>query len=425
MLKKVLARDLALGMYVARLDRPWEGTPFLFQGFEIRTQEELNLLQELCTFVHIEVEESYSRPAPVRHQPVSPKRPEMEQAARPGEVPAPPLERLLKEPPSGHRYRDETTLEEELGPAKEIEFQAREILFSTLDDVRLGRSINTEGTKKVVQGMVESVIRNPDALVVLSQLKNVDEYTALHSLRVCILSLVFGRHLNLDAEALNLLGVGALLHDVGKMKVPTDILNKPTRLTDEEFRIMKSHVPEGVRILRNSRGIPPLSIEVAERHHERYSGGGYASGMAGDAIGAFGLISAIVDCYDAVTSDRVYHKGMAPLEALSRMYEKRRQDFHPALMEQFIQCMGTFPIGSIVELNTGAIGVVISLNRERRLRPKIVLVLNADKQPCTPPKVLDLNTGQPENTTGSLSVTKVMPGGAYDIKASEILTKYC
>jgi len=161
---------------------------------------------------------------------------------------------------------------------------------------------------------------------------------------------------SLEKQELNTLGLGALLHDLGKMKVPNEILNKPGPLNDYEYALMKSHVPRGVEILDNTLGIPRAAIEVARCHHERYSGGGYMTGMNGDAIGLFGMMASIVDCYDAVTSDRVYRLGIPAHEALTRMYEWRVKDFHPALVEQFIQCMGIYPIGSIVELENGAIG---------------------------------------------------------------------
>jgi putative nucleotidyltransferase with HDIG domain len=279
----------------------------------------------------------------------------------------------------------------------------------------LGRSISTNEAKKMVANMVESIIRNPDAMVVLSQLKNVDEYTALHSLRVCILAVTFGRHLDMSREELNLLGIGALLHDVGKMKVPLDVLNKPGKLSDVEFEIMKSHVTEGVKIVEMAHGIAPASLEVVRTHHERYAGGGYASGLAGDDIHPFGLIASIVDCYDAITSDRVYQKGISPQDALSKMYEWRTSDFHPTLVEQFIQCMGIYPIGSVVELSDGSIGVVGTVNRERRLLPKVVQVQDRHHKPIAPPKILDLHYEYERTKKGHVCIRKVLPPGTHGV----------
>lgn len=404
-------------MYVAELDRPWTQTHFLFQGFEITNDEILDDLKENCDYVYIDIEKgidlnSNTLPRPSSTNIKTETSPEVEAN----------LKRILKNQPVKRRWNgDRSTLEEELVEARHIETAALDVLYSTLEDVKLGRTIDSAATKAVIAGMVESIIRNPDAMIVLSQLKDSDEYTALHSLRVCILALTLGRHINLSEEELNLLGVGALLHDVGKMKVPSELLNKSGRLTDKEFEIVKNHVPIGVQILENAKGISPLSIEVAERHHERYDGGGYALGYKGDQIGTFGLIAGIVDCYDAITSDRSYHEGMSAYNALSNMYKWRDTAFQAHLIEQFIQCMGVYPIGSVVELTTGAIGVVATVNRERRLKPCVVLVLNSDKQPYDAPKTINLMLEAQNNPKGAPEIHKVLGTGEYDILPADYL----
>ena len=411
-------------MYVTELDRPWKGTPFLFQGFTIDSQETLDELRKISTYVMVETNPQNvpkngtgvrpSRPIPSDERKLKNNKSQRATRFEPN--------RILADDNVDTRWQpDQTNLEDELQEAKVVEVKAREVLYSTLDDVRLGRSIKVAGVKEVVASMAESVIRNPDAMVVLSQLKSVDEYTALHSLRVCILALTFGRHLDLNRAELNLLGVGALLHDVGKMKVSLEILNKPGRLTDAEFDIMKSHVPEGVKVLSSSPGITAASIEVAARHHERYGGKGYINGMSGNDIGTFGLISGIVDCYDAITSDRVYHKGMSPYEALTKMYGWRGNDFHPGLIEQFIQCMGIYPIGSVVELSNGAVGVVATVNRERRLKPRITLVLNPDKLPYKKNKIVDLADLEKQYGSGAPDIVKVLHSGEYNINPIDFL----
>ncbi len=357
MKKKVEVQDLRIGMYVSELDRPWRETPFLFQGFEIRTQEELEQLRRLCRYVYIEVPEEHGGTrAPVSARPGSERQPPRPLSLGPGGTSGfKVLEKFL---PGGRyhqpRYPDRVSLEEEMPQAREVERKTRTLIYTMMDDVRLGRSLDSAGAKQVIAEMVESILRNPDALTCLTQLKNKDEYTALHSLRVAILALAFGRHLELAPEELHILGLGALLHDIGKLNVPAEILNKPGALTEAEFEIMKRHVPLGVALLENTRGIPAAAIDVARYHHERYDGSGYTSGIPGEAVGLFAAIGAIVDCYDAITSDRAYHAGLSAYEALGKMYEWRRKDFHPRLVEQFIQCLGIFPIGSVVELNTGA-----------------------------------------------------------------------
>ena len=421
MKKKISVPDLRRGMYVSELvGRHWRDTPFLFQGFEIQSDEQIEEIGRYCQHVYIDTEQGNdvtSKPRP----PAAP--PPKVQPTKPAS-PVIRFEKVLERFTSDHqrppRYQDATTIEEEVGRAREIVTETRETVYDIMGDVRLGRSINTTAAKKVVADMVDSVIRNPDALMCLNQLKDKDEYTALHSLRVCVLALAFGRHLELSEEELNLLGVGALLHDIGKMKVPNDILNKPGKLTEDEFALMKSHVPRGVEILEKAHGISSAAIDVARYHHERYAGNGYALGTKGDHIGLFGSVGAIVDCYDAITSDRSYHAGMSAHDALTKMYSWRGRDFQPLLVEQFIQCMGIYPIGSVVELNNGSIGVVVSINRARRLKPKVAMVLNPDKTPYTPSKVIDL---MHQDTTGGgrgLEIRKVLPPGEHGV----IPTKY-
>jgi putative nucleotidyltransferase with HDIG domain len=408
--KKLDVQELKIGMYVRELDRPWRETPFLFQGFEISNQDEVLELRRYCQHVYIDTPETYQKPAPrtpaelaVAAEQLRHKKTEhnllIEVASHP----------LLKPV-----YHDQNRLEQEIETASELYSETRELVHTLMEDVRLGKNINSLGAKRVVSELVESVIRNPDALSVFAQLKKKDEYTAQHSMRVCILALSFGRHLGLDRDELNLLGIGALLHDIGKMKVPNEILNKPGALSDYEYALMKSHVPRGVEILDKSSGIPRPAIEVARCHHERYSGSGYISGLKGDHIGLFGMIGGIVDCYDAISSDRAYHTGMSAHAALKKMYEWRHRDFHPGLVEQFIQCMGIYPIGSVVELNTGEIGVVVTMNRVRRLKPRVALVLQPDFYPVPGARTVDLadyktRDGRP------CEIDRVLEPGVYGI----------
>jgi len=423
---KVDVHDLCKGMYVSELDRPWLGTPFLFQGFEIHTDEELEQLRKLCQYVYVLNEEPHASPAvrrPVREATPPPVHTAQTITKRPPEYAV--TETSSREiprtgtPPS--RYPDLTPVEEELQQAMEVERSARETIYAILDDARLGRSVDSPRAKRVVGQMTESVIRNPDALVWLTHLKKKHEYTALHSLRVCVLALALGRHLGYSQEKLNILGIGALLHDIGKLRVPLEILDKPEALTREEFEIMKTHVPNGLKILENAEGIPAAALEVVGRHHERYSGNGYAFGLNGDTIGEFGLVSAIVDTYDAITSDRSYHLSLSAADALKIIYEGRQKAYHPWLAEQFIQCMGIFPIGSIVELSTGSIGVVITANRARRLRPRVALILSPEKKPYTPANIVDLMTATHDANGKPIEIKSMLPSGTFGINPTDYI----
>jgi putative nucleotidyltransferase with HDIG domain len=419
--KKLDVDQLRVGMYVTELDRPWRETPFLFQGFEIRTQGDIEELRQYCRQVVVDLPETYGA-SPPKHSPPADKTaaPAAVEPARQHEFEQEILKKVDTQPDIPPAYHDQATLEEEVENIRRAHAEARQMVRTVLEDVRHGKSIDTLGPKKMVAEMVESVIRNPDALTCFAQLKKKDEYTALHSLRVCILALAFGRHLGFDGVELNILGIGALLHDIGKMKVPNDILNKPGSLDDDEYTLMKSHVPRGVEILEQTRGITPAAIQVARCHHERFSGGGYISGLQGEQIGLFGLIGAIVDCYDAITSDRAYHAGMSAHAALKKMYEWRGRDFHGGLVEQFIQCMGIYPIGSVVALNTGEIGVVVTLNRVRRLKPRVALVLTPEARPYTGRQTVDLATHSTRDGK-PCEIERVLEPGSYGINPTEFL----
>jgi putative nucleotidyltransferase with HDIG domain len=425
MKKRIDIQDLRKGMYVTELDRPWLGTPFLFQGFEVTTDEELTQLRSLCRFVYVLEGDPRVAVGPRRSSFKSPApAPVKETVSNEREILTTGVRSETTLPASGspaHHYPDLTLVEEELDAAREINHEARETLFSILDDAKLGHSLDTPRAKKVVSQMTESILRNPDALVWLTQLKNKHEYTATHSLRVCVLALAMGRHLGYDRDKLNVLGTGALLHDIGKLKVPNELLDKPESLTREEFEIMKSHVPEGLKLLDSAVGIPAPALEVVGRHHERYSGNGYIYRLSGDSIGEFGLVSGIVDTYDAITSDRAYHLSLSAADALKIIYEGRTRAFHPWLVEQFIQCMGIFPIGSVVEMSTGSIGVVITANRQRRLRPRVALTLSPDRQPYTPATILDLMHVTHDTNGKPLEIRKVLPAGSFDINPTEYM----
>ncbi len=431
MAKPVRVQDIEKGMYVVDLDRPWTETPFLFQGFEVRTDEQIRELQRLCRYVYVsETADPGLAPRPVGQRLRSGERAGATQTGRRTREPRVSVDgdthdagilaasRTVRR--TSPRYENAAPLAEEIAVARVLETQAREFVYTLHDDVRLGRPIDVERLQALVADMVASVIRNPDALIWFTQLREQHVYTALHSIRVAILALVLGRHLDLAVSELHVLGVGALLHDIGKLKVPGELLDKPEPLTDPEFELIKTHVPAGVKILEAASRIPVAAIEVAACHHERYTGGGYARGLAGDRIGLFGLIGAIVDSYDAMTSDRAYRQGRSPYEALGTLYAMRDKGYHAGLVDQFIQCLGTYPIGSVVELTNGAIGVVIAVNPRRYLRPTVALALNADNTPCPERTILDLGA-TPRSGPGAVDVRRVLAPGAHGVQGADYM----
>jgi putative nucleotidyltransferase with HDIG domain len=368
---KVQSGDLEVGMYVCDLDRPWSETPFLFQGFELLNSDDLNVVRQLCNHVYVDVKKS-SAILPQKH-------------AHPEGLKQPLHQRLFSIGKSQRKslYLNRTTLKEEVKSAAPTYKQASSLVRSIMDDIRLGNSIDTHRAKEAVSSCVSSVIRNPEAMLLLTRLKNKDEYTSEHSLNVSIISIAFGRHLGLDQQVLNELGLCGLLHDMGKMLTPTEILNKPSSLTKEEDEIMKRHPEDGRNILMSSSGIVLSTIDVAHSHHERMDGSGYPRNLGSNQLTYFTRIVTIADVFDALTSDRIYKNGDTTFNSLRVLHAARGMAFDPALITKFVECIGIYPMGSVVEMHNGEIGIVAGSSPQHRLQPVVKLLLDAEKHPMS------------------------------------------
>ena len=343
-------------MYIAELDRPWTDTPFTFQGFVLSTEQQLDALKKYCSSVIIDVERS------------------------------PALEPLAPRV----AYAERAPVEQEIGTAKIAYTSGRELTRELLSAVRVGRTLDAVQLKSAVSSMTESVLRNPDALLLFSQLRSKGEYTESHALDVSIYMITFGRFLQLEPGQIEFLGYLGLLQDVGKLRLPQELLEKRGRLTIEEFELAKLHVNYSVEILRATPGLPADLARAAALHHERHDGSGYPKGLRGTEIGVIGSIAAIVDTFDALTVKRPYADAVSPSTAISMLYKWRGVFYDAHLVEQFIRCIGIFPVGSLVELNTGEVGVVIAQNLTKRLLPRVMVIRDAEGNPMQPHKLLDL-----------------------------------
>lgn len=408
MQKKISVDELRIGMYVSGLDRPWAETPFVFQGFPIHHRDELDALRRVCDYVFIDTER-----AAEPHERLSTLRPDQD-----------PVRRSIRVASVTDRSRvysyddDPAAFAAELETARRVFYGAKGFVESALEDARLGRSIDTDAARQNVSEVVDSVLRNASALMLMSNLKNRDEYTSIHCVNVCIFAVAFGRHLELDVDELSELGLGALLHDIGKMRVPIDVLNKPGRLTLEEFEVIKRHVTLGREILGTVADLPRRALDIVYSHHERVDGSGYPRGLRGAGISQFAMMVALVDVYDAVTSDRVYHAAISSHDALSMMYDHTPVTFDKTLFEQFIKCLGIFPVGSLVELNTGQIGMVMTVNHKRHLKPIVMLLLDPDRQPYRRRKMINLASQVEEE---DLHIKRILESSAYHLNVREIL----
>ena len=376
--QKVDVSDLAIGMYVTELDRPWVGAPFLFQGFMIQEEDELRRLREHCNFVYVDIQRSEVAIPQREHIP-----PARRQKAQPRVVRRGPEPDLTGQ-------ADPALYPTQLKKASLLRQSAGRVVARAFDDVRLGASVDTDEARRVVSDLVGTISDNANASLWLTNLKNKDEYTSIHCMNVCILTIAFGRHLGFPREELEVMGLGALLHDVGKVRTPSEILNKPGKLTREEFAVMKRHPAEGYEIMKATGRMPAMALDIIRFHHERLRGNGYPDGLGGDEIATPILITAIADVYDAITSERCYHHGIPAHEGLKLLYQLAPHSFGQELVEEFIRCIGIYPVGSLVELTTGALGVVLSADPKCRLKPLLLLVRDPHGQPYTDRRLVNL-----------------------------------
>lgn len=368
--KKIHVSELRVGMFVSQLDRDWLETPFLLQGFQVEEEADIDVISEYCQHVYIDDEKSIKPKASEHSSDVG-------------------TARHVRVNPD--IFAPEVPLEDEHRRVIGTFRQARSLTKTLLDDIRLGGAINTDQARHTVNECVHSVIRHPDALLWMSKMRDENEYTAEHCLNVCILAIAFGRQLGMGEQELQNLGMCGLLHDVGKMKTPPEILNKPDTLTPKEMRIMMAHTVHGRNLLLSSSGIYTGAIDVALSHHERIDGKGYPRQLAGNSISRYSKIIAIVDAYDAMTADRCYQSARTSTEAIKIIYKERGQHFDEQLALKFLQTVGLYPAGSIVELYSGEVGMVIEANPRLRHLPRIVMLRDRNKQPVAKEMMIDLS----------------------------------
>lgn len=383
--------ELKVGMFVSALDRPWEDTPFLLQGFTIRNPEDIAEIAQHCDFVYVE------NMAEVWEAVSDKKR---AQTASSNATPVVPTHK---------EYRR----------AKETYQNTRALTKSFMDEVALGRGIDVKEVKKTVSECVQSVVRNPDTMMWMSRMRAEDAYTTEHCLNVGLLAIVFGRHLGLAEQDLEYLGFAGIVHDVGKMKTPKEILNKPGALTDEELLIMREHTTDGRNILISQKNIMPHAVDIAFAHHEHLDGSGYPRGIEGKAITPFTRIITLCDIYDAITSDRVYKKGRPSTDALNILYRGRGIKYDQKLTEAFIRCIGLYPLGAIVTLRSGEVAVVISINREQKRLPKVMVVRGVDKKLCQQ-RVVDLKR-EAEKGRDANVILSILPNGAHGVRIEQLI----
>jgi len=385
--------QLKPGMRVERIDQSWLTSPFFRHRMAITSAEQIEQLKAVgVQTVEVAIDGDASA---VAEDPPADR--------------CPPIESSCGESIQlGEAVSSGTTVvsfEEELPIARQVYAAAKTIVHDAMHDVRLGRALNMDSVNRVVSDMTESVLRNADALTSLSRLKQFDEYTFYHSVNTSLLAMSLGRDLGFDRLELHQIGVGTLLHDIGKMKVPIEILNKPGRFEPDEMEIMKQHVLRGVEVLSCTTGLGETYLRPALEHHERIDGTGYPHRRVREELSQFGLIAAVVDIYDAITSDRCYHKGRTPHEALQFLYRLGLEGHLDAsLVERFIHVVGVYPVGSVVELDSGETAIVQKINRGAPLEPLVLVVKSAGHTVRSSPEEVDLSqqTRSPRRSIGAV-----------------------
>lgn len=391
---KISVDDLELGMYVVELDRPWTETPFLLQGIYVNSQDDIDELKKHCKHVFVE---SLNR---MTGEDI---------ASQKGEDTA--GSSTASKDRSAHEM-----LREELHRAKNRYAEATKHVVQIINQLRGGGELNSELAQSTVDQIVDSVIQIPDAMMWLNRMKKTDDYTYNHSVSSSVWAIIFGRHLGLDRQELLTIGLGGMLMDVGKTRVSRNVLTKPSSLTPEEFRAARQHLEHGMRILSESKDIDPGVLEMLKTHHERHDGRGYPQGLKGNKIPIYGRIAAIVDSYDAMISQRPYASPVSSYDAMRALNQASGTDFQGEMVEQFIQSIGVFPTGTLVELNTGEVAVVVSQNLSRRLRPKIMLILDSDKRLRNDFPIVDLlKTSVDAQGKQSIWIVRGLEPGSYNI----------
>lgn len=384
MIKKIKTRQLKPGMFIHDINCAWFHHPFVGNSVKVKNEK---MIEKIIGYgigeVYIDTDKGPDVPgAPTREEVSREIDREIDEIVKP-EV----------------RQGNLVSVTEEIVKARQVKKEAKKTVENIMNDIRLGKQIEVEKVDHVVEKMVESIFRNKDALSSLGRIKTVDEYTFMHSVSVGVLMISFGKFLGLDIKLIKELGTGGLLHDVGKVNVPAEILTSKGKLSDEQFMKAKEHVRYGRNILEQTPSMHENSILVAAHHHERVDGSGYPENLEGPQIHKCAQMAAIADVYDAMTSQRCYQRQYHPTETLKKLYEWTNA-YNQDLVQKFVRCVGIYPVGSLVRLESGLLGVVMEHGEKSLVHPVVHVVYDANKQKYIMPYDIDLAINGSDRVTG-------------------------
>lgn len=377
MLKRISVEQLTVGMYLKEFCGSWMEHPFWKTSFVLRDPADIERVRaSSIREVWIDVGKGLD---------VAPGEAALGHAESSEQV-----EEQLRQMVASSRVTASTSMAEELDRAAQICERSKEAVASMFSEARMGQSISTAGAQRMVEEISDSITRNPGALISLARLKTADDYTYMHSVAVCALMIALGRQLEIDEKLTRALGVAGLLHDLGKAVMPMEVLNKPGKLTDAEFAIIKTHPQRGYDMLVEGAGVDAITLDVCLHHHEKVDGSGYPKGLSGEAISLYARMGAVCDVYDAITSNRPYKLGWDPAQSLGKMAEWCKGHFDPAVFQAFVRSLGIYPVGSLVRLASGMIGVVTEQSGDSLLTPKVKVFYSTKSKMRVLPRMVDL-----------------------------------